>query len=130
MPRPKPLRFRLDQTSQLRAFRNEPRIERSRLACAGGEKPHATALSKGANCIDKPVNQVAIILAPPEHHDVANLVGVFIQKLVSDDVLDCFTELRVAIVIPANLLHGLAVCETKAAGMFRSARYRVLLLRY
>src|SRR5699024_12425167 len=107
LPGTQALGLGLDHARKLGGFGNHARRESAVLADTRGEQPYAAILSEGTDGINESVDQVAVLLAPPEQHDIAQLIGILIQEFPADDILDRLTDLRIAILVPSNILDAL-----------------------
>ena len=76
---------------------------------AGGAKP------------DQPVHQIAVTVAPPQQHDVDDLVGVLIEELSPAGILHVGPDVVVGVLIPAQFLDDLVFVDAQPLGVVRPA---------
>jgi hypothetical protein len=66
-----------------------------------------------AERVDEGVDQVAVTLAPPHHHDVDDVVVVLVDEVLTGALADDLAQLLVAVVVPADLLHDGVVLDAE-----------------
>ena len=71
----------------------------------GHEQPHHAVVGQRGDRVDERVDQVAVVLAPPEDDDVGHLVGVLVDHLAAAQIDDGVAQVLVGVLVPAELLH-------------------------
>ena len=73
-----------------------------------GVSTQMTPLSaSGPIGVDERVDQIAVALAPPQQHQIDDVVGVFVEQLVAAPLLDGIPYGLVDVLVPAELLDDL-----------------------
>ena len=68
-----------------------------------GHEPHDTVIGKRTDGIHKRINQVAVVVAPPQEHDVHHVVVVVVDEFDSISLRQRRAQLLVAILVDADL---------------------------
>jgi len=71
----------------------------------GSENPHEAFVGEGPDGIHQGIYQVTVLVAPPQQHDVDDLVGILVEHFPADGFLNRGTNAVVGILIPAQFLH-------------------------
>ena len=61
-------------------------------------------VGEGAYSVDKFINEVTVVVTPPQEDDITEFVGIFIKEVGTDSIFDCFADCTIAVIIPANFL--------------------------
>jgi hypothetical protein len=61
-------------------------------------------VGEGTYGVDKFINEVTVVVTPPQENDITEFVGIFIKEVGTDSVFDRFADCTIAVVIPANFL--------------------------
>jgi hypothetical protein len=80
-------------------------LDVARAAGLGHQQPDDTVLGQRTDRVHERIDQVTVVLAPPEDDDVGHLVGVLVDHLTARDVDDRVTQILVGVLVPAELLH-------------------------
>src|SRR5829696_10007133 len=68
----------------------------------GREDPDDTAVGERRDRVDERVDQIAVVVAPPEQHGVHHVVGVLVEQLVAvAQFLDRGAKVVVDVLVPA-----------------------------
>ena len=71
----------------------------------GREQPDDAVVGEDADGVDERVDEVAVLVAPPQHHDVDDVVVVLVDQLGAGDRHDGGPQVLVAVVVVPDLLH-------------------------
>jgi hypothetical protein len=58
------------------------------------------------NGIDKGIDEVAIVIAPPQQHSVDNVVEILLDQISTDYFLDALAKQVIDIVVVSKFLNG------------------------
>ncbi len=90
------------------------------LACPSwGEHPDDAVIGQRRDRVHQPVDEVAVVVAPPQQHHVDDLVGVLVEQLAAARVLDIGPDVVVDVVVPAQFLHDLIFLDAQPLGVVR-----------
>ena len=81
----------------------------------GGEQPDHAPGGEGGQPVDESVDEVTVVVAPPQQDDVDDVLVVLVHERGTGDLLDGDPEVFVAVLVPAELLHHLAGLQRQAA---------------
>ena len=112
----------LRQAGDRRRLGDVRRLDRVRAADLRGEQPDGAAADQVGQRVDQPVDQVAVLVAPPEHHRVDHVAVVAVDHVGVDGVLDGDPQPVVGVGVPAELLDDHAGLEPEPLGGPGSAR--------
>jgi hypothetical protein len=70
----------------------------------GGEHPDDAVLRERTDGIHQGVHQVAVILPPPHQNHVDDIVGILVEEVTADLLLDGGTHAVVDVLVPAKFL--------------------------
>src|SRR5690606_818799 len=120
-PRSRPLLGRADaaglrEPGRLRGLADVARLHVALAARLGRQQPDVAAAGQRDHRVRQALEEVAVIFAPPQQHDVDHVVVVLVDELVPRDGLDRFPELLVDVVVVADLLHHLARFDAEPFG--------------
>ncbi len=85
------------------------------------EQPDGAAPDQVGQRVDEAVDQVAVLVAPPQQHGVHDVAVVTVDHVAVDGVLDRDPEGVVGVVVPAELLDHHAGVEAESGGRTQSA---------
>ena len=89
------------------------------LAGLGGDDPDHAVVGQRRDGVHQPVDEVAVAVAPPQQHDVDDLVGVLVEQLTAARLLDVGPDVVVGVLVPAQLLHNLIFLDAQLSGVVR-----------
>jgi hypothetical protein len=81
-----------------------------------GEDPDHPAVRERADGIHQGVHQVTVVLAPPQQDYVHDLVGVLVEEVTADFLLDRGTHVIIDVLVPADLLDHHVRFDTEPFG--------------
>jgi hypothetical protein len=89
------------------------------LAGFGCDHPDHAVVSQGGDGVHQAVDEIAVVITPPQQDDVDHLVGVFVEQLTAARVLDVGPDVVVGVLVPAQLLHNLIFLDAQSLGEAR-----------
>ena len=92
-----------------------------RLARLGGQHPDDAVIGQRGDGVHQSVDQVAVAVAPPQQHDVDDLVRVLIEQFATTGVLDVGPDVVVGVLVPTQLLDNLLFFDAQPSGVVRGA---------
>mgnify|MGYP000589600054 CR=1 FL=1 len=66
--------------------------------------------------------QVAVVIAPPQQHDVHDFVGILVEKLSAARIFDVSADVVVGVLVPTQLLDDLIFVNAQSLGVVRRVR--------
>lgn len=91
-------------------------------ACFGSEQPHGATGHQRPESVDERVHEVAVPVTPPQHDDLDHVVGILVEEVGTDGILDGIAQFMIDIGVITELLHGLSRLQTKAGHRTDSPR--------
>ena len=86
------------------------RVEVTPASDLGRDEPDVAGLGQVGERVDEPVNHVAVLIAPPQEHDINRFDGV-LDEVAIDEIHHLGAELLIAIRVPTQLLNHLTRAE-------------------
>jgi len=77
------------------------------------QDPDDPVFCQRGNSIHQPIHQIAVTVAPPQQHDVDNLVGILVKEFAAAGLLDVDPQVIVRVLIPAQLLDDLILVDAQ-----------------
>ena len=96
----------------------------ARLARLGCQHPDHAVIGQWRDGVHQPIDQVAVVVTPPQHHDVDDFVGVLVEQLAAACLLDIGPDVVVNVIVPAQFLHNLIFLDAQPLGVVRGVRRR------
>jgi hypothetical protein len=72
----------------------------------GSHQPHDPMVSEWTDGVDKGVDEVAIVISPPQQHSVDDVVKILLDQITTDYFLDALAKQGVDIVVVSKFLNG------------------------
>lgn len=77
-----------------------------------GEQPDHAVIGQGSDGINEGIDEIAIVIAEPQQHNVNDLIGVFVEQFRAGGSHDSRSQRLVAVIVIAQFLDQLAVFNT------------------
>src|ERR1700712_3316942 len=91
----------------------------TRLTRLWSQHPDHTVVRERSYRVHQPVDQVPVIVPPPQQYDVDDFVSVLVEQLGTTGVLDISTDVVVGVFVPPQLLDNLIFLNTQSEGEVR-----------
>ena len=91
-------------------------LDVARTAGLGHEQPDDAVVGQRGDRVHQGVDEIAVVLAPPQEDDVGHLVGVLVDHLAAREVDDGVAQVLVGVLVPAELLHDHARLDAQPRG--------------
>ena len=95
---------RLRQPRRRRGLGDLARLDVARTPRLGGEHPDHAVVGERADRVDEGVDEISVAFAPPQEHQVDDLVRIFVEQLVSAPLLDRVPHRLVDVGVPPDFL--------------------------
>ena len=89
------------------------------LARLGGDHPDHAVVGQGCDGVHQTVDEIAVVVTPPQQHDVDDLIGILVEQFAAARVFYVGPDVVVGVFVPAQLLHNLIFLDAQSAGVVR-----------
>ena len=89
----------------------------ARPARLGRQQPDVPPVGQRGQRVDQGVDEISVLVPPPQQDDVDHVVIVLADKLHAVHIADRVAQILVAIVVIADLLHHLARLDAEPFGL-------------
>ncbi len=89
----------------------------ARPARLGRQQPDVPPIGQRRQRVDERIDEVPVLVPPPQQDDVNHVVIVLADKLHAVHIADRVAQILVAIVVVADLLHHLARLDAEPLGL-------------
>ena len=72
----------------------------------GSHQPDDSVIGERSDGVDETVDEISVVIAPPHHHRVDDVVEVFVHQVPADDGLDTRPDDGVGVFVPVEFLDG------------------------
>ena len=81
------------------------------------KKPDISPIGQWRECIDQSIDQVSVLVPPPQQDNVDHILILFVDQLNAVYPADRLAKLLIAVIVITDLLHHLARLNTEPLGL-------------